>query len=705
MATSSINPAARQQPVVYKLWGDSRKLKSDGRTVSWRGRHAPNEEIFSKTDNDNQHIVIHLKQTKYINMYGENRLSAGNYAMHYDSSKGYFVFSENKAGCSPIPRDLVDQKVQVYAGDSIVGFYDTVYPENKASQQSSLNNSKKSDDRDAFANSTPSNISRLAKSRQIFAHIGTPMPIVEMEANTNTNLLNANIELNKSDWVLNDSAIKMKNGRLTFTAKSKPLQIQQILKPRDVGEKIVIQLENGYQGLSSGNYLMEYSSEKNTFVFSAQGTIPKDLIGKRVFVGEGDYLLGTLDQVRNVDDLDFTRDADDRVLESASNLAETSQSLDPASLKRNVFSNLTIKQQPIKQSNSNILDFVRQKYDSQTDIATKFAAAQNQDQAASVVASLRGVQRNDVASDKQQVAASLIPQHSSGDELAPMPDLGVIEIAGKEVDFSSLGLKEAELSLADVVLVESAVNFAEQLTKDGMPIGALAQYCDYGYFLGIWSIAEDQNINPRSLIVQAFNGTGFNPDLERFADDKYASHRIPDPVDTKSIIDIVHDLYENSVSSIEISQLDINKIDENLGKGTFAFLKHLSQETKIPLKLIVEQMRQESNLGSNMINKKHRDIRGPLQVCDSTATEVFQRKGTGNYEPDNLRHQIEAGVRYMSTLIKQYKGDLSLALAAYNAGMGNVGKHGGIPPFRETQRYVTEIIERYQGQSTIAYTK
>ena len=53
---------------------------------------------------------------------------------------------------------------------------------------------------------------------------------------------------------------------------------------------------------------------------------------------------------------------------------------------------------------------------------------------------------------------------------------------------------------------------------------------------------------------------------------------------------------------------------------------------------------------------------------------------------------IDAGVKYLGNLFKQF-GDWSLALAAYNAGPGNVTKYGGIPPFPETQQYVTKITQ------------
>ena len=57
---------------------------------------------------------------------------------------------------------------------------------------------------------------------------------------------------------------------------------------------------------------------------------------------------------------------------------------------------------------------------------------------------------------------------------------------------------------------------------------------------------------------------------------------------------------------------------------------------------------------------------------------------------------IEGGVRHLKLLIGKYRGDLELSLAAYNAGISAVEKHGGIPPFAETRHYVRRVLSYYQ---------
>ncbi len=80
---------------------------------------------------------------------------------------------------------------------------------------------------------------------------------------------------------------------------------------------------------------------------------------------------------------------------------------------------------------------------------------------------------------------------------------------------------------------------------------------------------------------------------------------------------------------------------------------------------------------------------GLMQVMPATAAHL----GIANLRDPEAN--LEAGCRYLRSLVDAYGGDLSLALAAYNAGPAMVARYDGIPPFRETRRYVARVLARY----------
>jgi soluble lytic murein transglycosylase-like protein len=89
---------------------------------------------------------------------------------------------------------------------------------------------------------------------------------------------------------------------------------------------------------------------------------------------------------------------------------------------------------------------------------------------------------------------------------------------------------------------------------------------------------------------------------------------------------------------------------------------------------------------------------GLMQLIPQTA----QRFGVGN--PFNPKENIEGGVSYLKHLLSLYGGDLSLSLAAYNAGENAVKRFGGIPSFAETRDYVQKVTDIYQSGSPQAGT-
>lgn len=104
-------------------------------------------------------------------------------------------------------------------------------------------------------------------------------------------------------------------------------------------------------------------------------------------------------------------------------------------------------------------------------------------------------------------------------------------------------------------------------------------------------------------------------------------------------------------------------------------------------------MHAESAFNPNALSRA--GAQGLMQLMPATAA----RFGVVNaFDPEQ---NIRGGVKYLAWLLKRYNGDLTLAAAGYNAGEGAVQRHGGVPPYAETQRYVVRVgtlAERYRGQ-------
>ncbi len=98
-------------------------------------------------------------------------------------------------------------------------------------------------------------------------------------------------------------------------------------------------------------------------------------------------------------------------------------------------------------------------------------------------------------------------------------------------------------------------------------------------------------------------------------------------------------------------------------------------------------IKQESRYDPKAVS--HVGAQGLMQMMPATA------KRFGLKDPFDATTNVEAGTKYLKWLLKRFNGDVSLALAGYNAGEGSVDKYKGMPPYSETQNYVKKIVATY----------
>ena len=104
----------------------------------------------------------------------------------------------------------------------------------------------------------------------------------------------------------------------------------------------------------------------------------------------------------------------------------------------------------------------------------------------------------------------------------------------------------------------------------------------------------------------------------------------------------------------------------------------------LPVDFLMAVARAESNFRPHAVSPA--GAQGIMQLMPGTARHL------GVTDPFDPRQSIFGGARYLRENLNRFDGDLELTLAAYNAGWPTVQRHGGIPPFRETQNYVARIM-------------
>lgn len=125
-----------------------------------------------------------------------------------------------------------------------------------------------------------------------------------------------------------------------------------------------------------------------------------------------------------------------------------------------------------------------------------------------------------------------------------------------------------------------------------------------------------------------------------------------------------------------------------------AIIEAAAGRHKVDANLVRALIKVESNF--NPRARSHKGAMGLMQLMPATARSL---KVANPYDP---QQNVDGGVRHLKQLLENFNGDVTLSLAAYNAGAGAVQRNNGVPPYTETRNYVRRIHQLYGGGDVVA---
>jgi len=133
--------------------------------------------------------------------------------------------------------------------------------------------------------------------------------------------------------------------------------------------------------------------------------------------------------------------------------------------------------------------------------------------------------------------------------------------------------------------------------------------------------------------------------------------------------------------------------------GVQSAVREAARRHELPRALLYAVIQVESGGETDAASRK--GALGLMQLMPATA------RALGVEDPLDPRQNVLGGARYLRRLLDRYDGRLRLALAAYNAGPGRVQRHEGVPPYRETRRFLRRVrrsYEQFRGRDRMIYT-
>ncbi len=168
-------------------------------------------------------------------------------------------------------------------------------------------------------------------------------------------------------------------------------------------------------------------------------------------------------------------------------------------------------------------------------------------------------------------------------------------------------------------------------------------------------------------------------DIYKYEDNEGVVHFTDTPTDRKFKI-FMRDLQKDRKlrTSFRFSTLCRNPAEFD------PIISSLCSEYGVDRSLVKAVIHAESGYNPNAVSPK--GAKGLMQLMPKTAQGL---KVGNSFDPkDNIR----GGIKYLRFLLDTFKGDVTLTLAAYNAGLSRVSQYGGVPPFEETRNYISKVL-------------